>query len=219
MSIFDLFNHKNPKGIENISNDPIAFKKIRIIEERSLKLQKEAKEHCKDHHINWINCEAKKIFHENYQMMRHTLKPPISCSMPGDYIRAAKERVDLRIEGRLKNIGVISRRMQETVIKQSVSTQERRQELLNKDIKHINKLSIHKQHTIIEDFEKNKTQWVYKAKKSGAENPEVEVYSRYRQRINNIKSEQEYSIKQAHEKHCINYNPQNFLTQKFNHEM
>ena len=220
MSLLDLFNRKNPKGIENIINDPIAFKNIRIIEERSLKLQTKIKKHCKDHRINWINREAKKIFREKNETFKHTLKPPWQVNdTPGNYIKAAKELVDLRIEGRLKNIGVISGRMQETVIKQSVSTQERRQELLNKDIKHINKLSIHKQHTIIEDFEKNKTQWVYKAKKSGAENPEVEVYSRYRQRINNIKSEQEYSIKQAHEKHCINYNPQNFLTQKFNHEM
>ena len=102
---------------------------------------------------------------------------------------------------------------------QAISAQERRQELLNDDIKYINKLSIHKQRAISEDFEENKTRWVKEAKKSGAENPEQEIYSHYRQRINNIKSEQEYSIKQAHEKHCINYNPQNFLTQKFNHEM
>ncbi|MCK5659448.1 MAG: hypothetical protein KAH96_06205 [Alphaproteobacteria bacterium] len=220
MSIFDLFNRCNPEGIENITNDPIAFKNIRVIGKRSLKLQKEAKEHCEKHRMKWINREAKKIFRENHETFKHILRPPWQVNdTPGDYIKAAKERVDLRIEGHLKNIGVIRDRMQRNVIKQSVSIHERRQELLNKDIKHINKLSIHKQRTIIEDFEKNKTQWVYKAKKSGAENPEVEVYSRYRQRINNIKSEQEHKIKQAHEKHGINYNPQNFLTQKFNHEM
>ena len=102
---------------------------------------------------------------------------------------------------------------------QAISAQERRQELLNEDIKHINKLSVYKQLIISEDFEENKARWVKKVKNSGAENPEQKVYSSYQQRINNIKSEQEYSIKQAHERHGIDYNPQNFLTQKFNHEM
>jgi len=158
-----------------------------------LKLQMKMKKYCEKHRIKWINREATKIFRENNEKFKHKLRPPWQND--------------------------VSDRMQEKVIRQSISAQERRQKLLNDDIKHINKLSVYKQIIISEDFEKNKTQWVKEARNSGTENPEQEVCSRYRQRINNIKSKQEHAIKQAHERHGIDYNPQNLLTQKFNHEM
>ncbi|MCK5385535.1 MAG: hypothetical protein KAJ29_08130 [Alphaproteobacteria bacterium] len=101
----------------------------------------------------------------------------------------------------------------------SNGAEERKQELLDIDIKHINRYFHYTRVVLDHDFEKSKLRWVEEARKNGAEKPEVAAYSRYLQQQANIEAGRENALQRVHENHGIPYDLRIIRHQTRNQEM
>lgn len=208
MKIEELFDLKDPKNIKVILDDPSIVSKIRLIEERSRDLQTKVRTHCDKHRQRWIHAEARKLFRENLETVKHTSPKEVKFAQasPHDYERLAEVRVDARVQRRMKNLEVAGRRMQYDLV-HNAREQSQQKEFLAAEVRQINRSYKEMQTELDKDFEENKSRWVRDLKRDGIEKPEIEVHKKYGNLQRVIETERCHAIKMAYQERGIEFDP------------
>ncbi len=125
------FEKSNPKIWGEFVGDADAIAKARNVEERALVIRKNLAAHCKKHRANWVSREAVKVYEERQQRNKYPAPRP-SWASPHQNIQPimeeARNRVQQRIQNRIKRVGEIERSMK-VKIAQTMDSRRQRQSL------------------------------------------------------------------------------------------
>jgi len=207
------FEKMNPEFMKNVQGDAEKIRQVREVQERAEMIRKQLATHCKKHRSEWVAKETLKVFDEHQKPTLKYPKPNWALDQPANisYTEIARKRVQLRIQGRIKQIGEIERNMQLRITRNA----EVAQSLQSGSEENIHKNSFYLKsdvHLIVArtqmvrakanaHFANHRDQWIENARKQGAISPERDVFQKQNQRLFRINQAEHRLIHQTFKDH------------------